>query len=280
MAQGPTRKQLPSVQTPAGVVSIVGRATIPPKRYLELKADTGEGTLRQNLDIERIAAVFRVDPAAVCRRTDRPGGSSRRAAARLAVARLRHRAPPFIYGAVVLARSAGGRSLARAQLATSLGRRLTPPLKRRGRRPLLILALLCAAPVVASYVAYYWFRPVGQVNYGELLEARPAREIVGTLSDGGKFRLSDYRGRWLFLAADAGELRRRMSAQALRDPAGAHDPGARTGARGARLAAGDPGALARAAASGAAPGAESSHGSIRQSGKDCRAPPVRRGTSI
>jgi cytochrome oxidase assembly protein ShyY1 len=56
VAQGPTRKQLPSVQTPAGVVSIVGRATIPPKRYLELKADTGEGTLRQNLDIERIAA--------------------------------------------------------------------------------------------------------------------------------------------------------------------------------------------------------------------------------
>lgn len=81
---------------------------------------------------------------------------------------------------------------------------MTPPLKRRGRRTLLTLALVCAAPVVASYVAYYWFRPVGHVNYGELLEASPAREIVGTLPDGGKFRLSDYRGRWLFLAADAG----------------------------------------------------------------------------
>ena len=56
VAQGPTRKQLPSVQTAAGVVEIVGRATIPPKRYLELKADTGAGALRQNLDIERIAA--------------------------------------------------------------------------------------------------------------------------------------------------------------------------------------------------------------------------------
>jgi surfeit locus 1 family protein len=44
------------VRTPAGVVEIVGRATVPPKRYLELKADTGTGVLRQNLDIERVAA--------------------------------------------------------------------------------------------------------------------------------------------------------------------------------------------------------------------------------
>lgn len=78
------------------------------------------------------------------------------------------------------------------------------PLRSRGGRTLLTLALVCAAPVVASYVAYYWFRPVGHVNYGELLEARPAQEIVGTRPDGEKFRLSDYRGRWLFLAADAG----------------------------------------------------------------------------
>ncbi|HWZ72873.1 MAG TPA: cytochrome C oxidase subunit I [Casimicrobiaceae bacterium] len=81
---------------------------------------------------------------------------------------------------------------------------MTPPLKTRGRRTLLMLALVCAAPVVASYVAYYWFRPPGQVNYGELVEARPVQEIVGTLPDGGKFRLSDYRGRWLLLAVDAG----------------------------------------------------------------------------
>ncbi len=78
------------------------------------------------------------------------------------------------------------------------------PLKARGRRTLLMLALICAAPVVASYVAYYWFRHPGQVNYGELLEAKLAQEIVGTLPEGGKFRLSDYRGRWLFLTVDAG----------------------------------------------------------------------------
>ena len=61
VAGGPTREHLPSVQTPAGPVEIVGRATIPPKRYLELKTDTGAGTVRQNLDIDRFAAASGLD---------------------------------------------------------------------------------------------------------------------------------------------------------------------------------------------------------------------------
>jgi cytochrome oxidase Cu insertion factor (SCO1/SenC/PrrC family) len=66
-----------------------------------------------------------------------------------------------------------------------------------------MLALVCAAPVVASYVSYYWFRPAGHVNYGELLTARHLPEVAGTLPDGTAFHLSDYRGRWLFLSADS-----------------------------------------------------------------------------
>jgi cytochrome oxidase Cu insertion factor (SCO1/SenC/PrrC family) len=82
---------------------------------------------------------------------------------------------------------------------------MTPPAeaRARGRRTLLMLALVCVAPVIASYVSYYWFRPAGHVNYGELLAATPVLEITGTLSDGKTFRLSDYRGRWLFLTADS-----------------------------------------------------------------------------
>jgi cytochrome oxidase Cu insertion factor (SCO1/SenC/PrrC family) len=81
---------------------------------------------------------------------------------------------------------------------------MTPPLKSRGRRTLLLLALVCTAPVVASYVAYYWFPPAGRVNYGVLLDARPITDIAGTLPDGARFQLSDYRGRWVFLVAESG----------------------------------------------------------------------------
>jgi surfeit locus 1 family protein len=55
VAQGSSRKELPAIQTPSGVVEIAGRAIVPSGHYLELKADTGEGAVRQNLDIARIA---------------------------------------------------------------------------------------------------------------------------------------------------------------------------------------------------------------------------------
>jgi hypothetical protein len=65
---------------------------------------------------------------------------------------------------------------------------------------LLLLALVCAAPVAASYVAYYWLRPSAHVNYGELL-AKPAGEIAGVGEDGAAWRLASLRGRWVLLVA-------------------------------------------------------------------------------
>jgi cytochrome oxidase Cu insertion factor (SCO1/SenC/PrrC family) len=77
---------------------------------------------------------------------------------------------------------------------------------RRGnaRRTLALLALVCAAPVVASYVAYYWLRPAARVNYGELLDAKHASEIAGSGEDGAPWRLSSLRGRWVLVVADDG----------------------------------------------------------------------------
>jgi hypothetical protein len=73
-----------------------------------------------------------------------------------------------------------------------------PLRRRRGRRTLLLLALVCAAPVVASYVAYYWLRPTAHVNYGELLE-KPAPEIAGAADGGAPWRLASLHGRWVLL---------------------------------------------------------------------------------
>jgi hypothetical protein len=47
-----------------------------------------------------------------------------------------------------------------------------------GRRKMLAILLVCAAPVIASYYTYYVVRPEGRTNYGTLIT--PLRD-VGTL---------------------------------------------------------------------------------------------------
>jgi hypothetical protein len=64
---------------------------------------------------------------------------------------------------------------------------------------------VCAAPIVASYVAFYWWQPSGRVNYGELLEPRLMTDTPLERLDGGHFRFSDLRGEWLLLVADSGQ---------------------------------------------------------------------------
>ncbi len=73
----------------------------------------------------------------------------------------------------------------------------------RSRRTLMLLAAVAIAPVVASYVAYYFFPREARVNYGVLIAA-PAPRLEGTRFDGKPFRLAELRGRWVLLIA-AGE---------------------------------------------------------------------------
>jgi cytochrome oxidase Cu insertion factor (SCO1/SenC/PrrC family) len=70
----------------------------------------------------------------------------------------------------------------------------------------LLIALVCAAPVIASYLAYYVFKPAGgRTNYGTLIE--PQRPIAETLivkdEAGTPMKLASLRGRWLMIAVDA-----------------------------------------------------------------------------
>lgn len=84
--------------------------------------------------------------------------------------------------------------------------------RRKGRRTLLLLALVALSPVVASYVTYYWFVPDRRANYGELLAPGPAPAIPGTRADGGAFALTDLRGQWVLLVvtgADCNDACRR-----------------------------------------------------------------------
>ncbi|MEY4427071.1 MAG: hypothetical protein RL535_1369, partial [Pseudomonadota bacterium] len=50
---------------------------------------------------------------------------------------------------------------------------------KTGRFKMLLVLMLCASPVIASYVTYYFIRPEGRRNFGELID--PQR-VVPNLS--------------------------------------------------------------------------------------------------
>jgi hypothetical protein len=75
----------------------------------------------------------------------------------------------------------------------------------QGRWRLLGLALVCAAPIVASYFTYYVVRPEGRRNYGELVEPqRPLPPIVATALDGKPAPLPALKGQWLLISVAPG----------------------------------------------------------------------------
>ncbi|RPH64063.1 MAG: cytochrome C oxidase subunit I [Burkholderiales bacterium] len=86
--------------------------------------------------------------------------------------------------------------------------------RRAGRMKMLAILLVCAAPVIASYLTYYVIRPEGRTNYGTLIEPLRAVGPLGTIVAAGGTRqqaggIDSLRGRWIMLvvapaACDAG----------------------------------------------------------------------------
>jgi hypothetical protein len=72
------------------------------------------------------------------------------------------------------------------------------------RASLWLIIALCAAPVVASYLTFYFFAPRSQVNYGELVGTRPLPVTAMQLTDGSPFGIERIRGKWVLLMADGG----------------------------------------------------------------------------
>jgi len=75
-----------------------------------------------------------------------------------------------------------------------------------GRMKMLFVLLVCAAPVVASYLTYFVIRPVGRTNYSELIEPlRPLPEGLGfTDLQGRPVAAQALKGQWLLVVVAAG----------------------------------------------------------------------------
>ncbi|MEO6624157.1 MAG: hypothetical protein ABIN37_04940 [Burkholderiaceae bacterium] len=70
-----------------------------------------------------------------------------------------------------------------------------------GRWKMLAVLLICAAPVIASYVTYYLIRPDARRVYGDLVEPqRPLPDLVARALDGRELNLRSLQGQWLLLS--------------------------------------------------------------------------------
>ena len=75
------------------------------------------------------------------------------------------------------------------------------PAVRKNRRMMYLIALIAAAPAVASYSIYYFFPPDKRANYGELLPTRPAPPLHGVAADGVPFVFGSLAGKWVLAVA-------------------------------------------------------------------------------
>lgn len=75
-----------------------------------------------------------------------------------------------------------------------------------GRWKMLLLFLVCLAPIVASYFTYYVVRPEGRRNFGELIsEQRPLPDLAGVNLSSQAGNLKALHGQWLLLSVAGGE---------------------------------------------------------------------------
>lgn len=77
--------------------------------------------------------------------------------------------------------------------------------KKSSRLTLWLILAICAAPIVAALVAYFFWQPQSRNNYGSLIQPqRPLPALATTTLDGQAFDLRSLRGKWIMLSADSG----------------------------------------------------------------------------
>ena len=74
-----------------------------------------------------------------------------------------------------------------------------------GRWRMLAVLLVCAAPVIASYVTYYFIRPETRRVFGELVDPqRPLPDVQGVTLAGARVSLRSLKGQWLLVSVSGG----------------------------------------------------------------------------
>jgi hypothetical protein len=97
---------------------------------------------------------------------------------------------------------------------------------RLGRLKMLLVLLVCAAPVVASYFTYFVVRPEGRTNYGTLiLPTRALPELPLRTLEGTPVAARSLHGQWLLVvvgpsACDAACEQRLFTQRQLREMLG------------------------------------------------------------
>jgi hypothetical protein len=76
---------------------------------------------------------------------------------------------------------------------------------KNGRLKMLLVLLLCASPVIASYITYYFIRPEGRRNFGELIDPqKPVPNLTATNLAGKSVNLQSLKGQWLLVSVAGG----------------------------------------------------------------------------
>lgn len=76
---------------------------------------------------------------------------------------------------------------------------------KHGRWKMLLVLLLCASPVIASYITYYLIRPEGRRNFGELIQPqRVVPNLSATQLSGASVNLQTLTGQWLLVSVSGG----------------------------------------------------------------------------
>ena len=84
---------------------------------------------------------------------------------------------------------------------------IDPATRRSGRIKMILLLLICSAPVVASYFTYYVLRPQGRSNYGTLVTPKPlppASALALRTEQGQVVDPQSLRGQWLLVVVGDG----------------------------------------------------------------------------